>query len=301
MKCGYPIILKGRAFGCGQCISCRINQRRVWTHRLLLEASQYEHNAFVTLTYDEEHYPEGGSLCPADMRNYLKRLRKKLYPRTFRYFGAGEYGEKSEHPHYHLALFGTETCRRGSTALSRHGRACCENCTLHTETWGKGHVYLGSLTDQSAAYIVGYVTKKITNPKGEEELAGRHPEFARMSNRPGLGAGIMDEVASTLMQHRLEDVIEDVPLVLRHGKKLMPLGKYLRRRLRTRIGREANAPQSVLDKMEEEVRPVREAAFATAQSGFKELAFREALIAQEEGKTIRATRLHRLRNKTGTL
>lgn len=122
-----------------------------------------------------------------------------------------------------------------------------------------------------------------------------------MSNRPGLGAGIVDEIASTLMQHRLEDVIEDVPLVLRHGKKIMPLGKYLRRRLRTRIGREANAPQSILDKMEEEVRPLREAAFATAQPGFKELAFREALIAQEEGKTIRASRLHKLRNNTGTL
>jgi len=293
VKCGYPIILKGRAFGCGQCLACRINQRRVWTHRLLLEASLHEHNAFVTLTYDEDHYPEGGTLCPSDLRNYLKRLRKKLHPRTFRYFAVGEYGEKSDHPHYHLALFGVETCGRGSTRLSRHGTACCPQCTLFTETWGKGHVYLGTLSEQSAAYTVGYVTKKITNPKGEEELAGRHPEFARMSNRPGLGAHIADEIASTLMHHRLEDVIEDVPLVLRHGKKIYPLGKYIRRRLRTRIGRHPNAPQSILDKMEEEVRPLREAAQATAQPGFKQLAFREALISQEEGQTIRLKHLHK--------
>lgn len=295
------MILNGRAFGCGQCLNCRINQRRVWTHRLLLEASEHANNAFVTLTYDEEHYPEGGTLRPADLRNYLKRLRKRLHPVTIRYFACGEYGEKSDHPHYHVALFGTESCRRGTTRISRHGTPCCPVCTLHRETWGLGHTFLGQLTDQSAAYTVGYVTKKITNPKGEEELAGRHPEFARMSNRPGLGAGVIDEVASTIMQHRLEDALEDVPTTLRHGKKLLPLGRYLRRRLRTRIGRDPNAPQSILDKMEEEVRPLRETAQNAAQPGFKQLAFREALIQQEEGKTLRVKHLHRLRNKTGSI
>lgn len=267
----------------------------------MLESLEHEHNAFVTLTYDEEHYPEGGTLRPSDMRNYLHRLRKKLAPKRFRFFGAGEYGEKSAHPHYHLALFGVETCRRGSTRLSRNGTPCCPTCDLHRQTWGKGHVYCGTLSEQSAAYTVGYIVKKITNPKGKEELAGRYPEFARMSNRPGLGAGAMDEVASTIIEHRLEGVIEDVPSVLRHGKQILPLGRYLRRRLRTRIGREANAPQSILDKMEEEVRPLREAAQIHAQPGFKALAFREALIQQEEGKSIRLKHWHRLKHKTGII
>jgi len=121
-----------------------------------------------------------------------------------------------------------------------------------------------------------------------------------MSKDPGLGAGVMDEVASTLLEHRLDD-IEDVPTALRHGRAVLPLGRYLTQRLRKRIGRSHYAPQVILDKLQEEVRPLREAAFATARPGFKELAFREALIQKEEGKTIRAAQLHRLRKKQGSI
>lgn len=296
MRCGYPLIVGGRAFGCGQCFNCRVNQRRIWTHRLMLEAKDHAESCFVTLTYDEDHLPEDRSLSPDHLRNYLKRLRKKLDPIKLRYFACGEYGDKTDRPHYHLALFGTVGCRKGITAPNRNGE-CCETCDTQRRIWGYGNVFIGQLTEQSAAYIVGYVVKKITNPMGKEELAGRHPEFARMSNRPGIGAGFMDEVASTLLEHRLQDSLEDVPMALRHGKRVWPLGRYLRRRLRTRIGREPNAPVAIQQQMEEELRPVREAAFATAANGFKEIAFREALIAEMEGVTKRTELVHRFRNK----
>ena len=42
---------------CGQCIGCRLNYSRTWADRCMLEAQQYEHNAFITLTYDPEHLP----------------------------------------------------------------------------------------------------------------------------------------------------------------------------------------------------------------------------------------------------
>lgn len=300
MNCGYPIILNGRAFGCGQCFTCRVNQRRVWTHRLMLEAQEHAENAFVTLTYSPENTPEDESLRPADLRNYFKRLRKKLEPVRFRYFAVGEYGKGGGHPHYHIALFGTPTCRRNTTRLSRSGKPCCDICSLHANTWGMGHVFLGTLNEQSAAYTVGYVIKKLYR-KGEEENASRHPEFARMSNRPGIGAAAMDEVASTILNHNLETSMIDVPVALRHGKKILPLGKYLRRRLRTRLGRQANAPQEVLDQMEAEVSPLREAAFATAQKGFKSIAFREALIKQNHGKIIRLQRLEQLNRRNRSL
>ncbi|UDN67845.1 replication initiator protein [robinz microvirus RP_145] len=301
MKCAYPVTIKGRPFGCGQCLNCRINQRRVWTHRLILEASQHASNAFATITYNPENMPPDRSLDPGHLRNFLKRLRKNLAPQRLRYFAAGEYGERSQDPHYHLALFGTPSCKNGQTRLSRTDKPCCDICTLYTRTWGFGHVFLGELNDQSAAYTCGYVLKKITNKKGEENIAGRHPEFARMSNRPGLGAHVMDEVASTILENRLEDALEDVPSTLRHGKIIYPLGRYLRRRLRQRIGREPNAPQSILDKMEQEVLPLRQAAYATARPGFKELAFREALISSVDGISIRQQHLHRLRNKQGII
>lgn len=54
---------------------------------------------------------------------------------------------------------------------------------------------------------------------------------------------MMHEVASTLMQHGLDKTIRDVPVALAYeGNKQLPLGRYLRRKLRTMIGREVNAP-----------------------------------------------------------
>lgn len=70
----------------------------------------------------------------------------------------------------------------------------------------------------------------------------------------------MHDVASTLMQFNLDDSEGDVPSSLRHGSRLLPLGRYLRRELRSMIGKEKNAPQSTLDQMVEEMHPLRIAA-----------------------------------------
>lgn len=117
---------------------------------------------------------------------------------------------------------------------------------------------VGTLTTESAGYIAGYVVKKMT-ASTDIRLNGRHPEFARMSLRPGIGADMMDEVASTLMTYGLETQA-DVPSALRHGNRVLPLGRYLRRRLRERIGKDPSAPQSTMDEIAEEMRPLREAA-----------------------------------------
>lgn len=237
---------------------CRFNKRRIWAHRIILEAALQKDNCFLTLTYDEKHAPKNGSLNPKHLQDFLKRFRKSVSPLKVRYFGVGEYGDTTERPHYHLALFGYPTCRRGST-LIRPDRECCSVCTFVKRSWTFGNVYLGRLERESAGYIAGYVTKKLTRAD-DERLRGRHPEFARMSNRPGIGADMMDEVASTMLAVENLDDIEDVPSALRHGSKLMPLGRYLRRRLRSRIGRSVDTPQSVMEKMEAELLPLREEA-----------------------------------------
>lgn len=95
---------------------------------------------------------------------------------------------------------------------------------------------LGAISISSAAYIAGYVVKKWTNAE-EPALNGRHPEFARMSLRPGIGADAMTDVALAMMRSRFDG--PDIPTVLRHGPKMFPLGRYLRRKLRDELGREA--------------------------------------------------------------
>lgn len=93
---------------------------------------------------------------------------------------------------------------------------------------------------------------------------GQAPEFSCQSNRPGIGAGFMDEVASTLLY--AHDDIEDVPSSLRHGKKMRPLGRYLRQQLRMKMGRDKAVPETVKEALANEMSPVRDLAFNTSRS-----------------------------------
>ena len=64
MLCRKPFSKKGAQFGCGQCMACRINRRRIWTHRIMLEALVSPSASFLTLTYNKENLPDGGTLAP---------------------------------------------------------------------------------------------------------------------------------------------------------------------------------------------------------------------------------------------
>lgn len=246
----------GLAYGCGQCMPCRFNKRRIWAHRIMLEAAQYDANAFITLTYSDEFLPPGGSLVPSDTRDFLKRLRARVAPSRFRYFLVGEYGDTSFRPHYHAALFGFRSCEYGQSQYSARRTKCCYWCELVREAWGKGNVLLGTLEESSAGYMAGYVTKKLTRPD-DPILKGRHPEFGRMSLKPGLGFSAMWDIADALLRYELDASQPDVPESLRHGMKALPLGRYLRRHLRKMVGKDEKASQAAIDKMVFEMLPMR--------------------------------------------
>jgi len=231
-------------------------------HRILLEASQHADNAFVTLTYSDETLPTSGSLIPEHLTHWFKRLRKEIYPARVRYYAVGEYGTESQRPHYHIALFGYSQCLRGQSRFGLKDQMvnadlkCCEHCDLIYKTWEKGGIFVGALEAKSAQYVAGYVMKKMTSMR-DMRLNGRWPEFARMSLKPGIGDGAMHDVANELLKFNLENTQDDVPVVLRHGKKLLPLGRHLRGRLRMMIGKEKNAPESALQKQQAEMRPLQ--------------------------------------------
>lgn len=87
-----------------------------------------------------------------------------------------------------------------------------------------------------------------------------------MSLRPAIGLGMMHEIASVLLQHDLHEKMIDVPTTLQHGSKKWPLGRFLRRKLRTYIGKTPNAPQEVLESQETELSLMREAAWRNQRS-----------------------------------
>lgn len=108
----------------------------------------------------------------------------------------------------------------------------------------------------------------------------------KMSLKPGLGLGFMDEVASTILGNDLEKEYEDVPVSLRHGKVKWPLDAYLRRNLRKRIGRDETIPQKALERWMEEMQPLRDYAKAVSARGQYENTIRGAVMDVTEGKRI---------------
>lgn len=264
------------AFGCGQCHPCRVNKRREWTNRVMLEAKLHPVNCMATLTYADEHLTLDsrgrGVLVPQDLQGFLKRLRAHVAPVKFRFYGCGEYGDVSKRPHYHLALFNYPNCAHGQSRYNSVTRQvnCCGACDTIRDKWGKGGVFLCELNDNTAQYVAQYVTKKMTSAD-DYRLDGLPPEFARMSLRPGIGHDAMWEVASSLLEFDLVDSQGDVPSTLRHGSRLLPNGRYLTKTLRKMVGKDEKSPKVTTDRLKAELQDLRVSAFENSRSFKKEI------------------------------
>lgn len=234
----------GQAYGCGQCLPCRLKKRREWTHRIMLEASTQKDNCFLTLTYAPSSDPDKDvwSLEPKHHRQFMDALRKRIKPLTVRFYCVGEYGEKHGRPHFHYALFGYPSCRRPARQTKASARyRCCAPCDVLEEVWGKGFIYNKPLEMGSARYIARYVVKKMTR-FDDPRLNNRHPEFARMSLKPGIGRGVLKIVADQITRYNLMTLQGDVPVTLQHGGIHWPLGRYLRKQLRRLLGLNEKSP-----------------------------------------------------------
>lgn len=242
MLCKKPYMGGTSPFGCGQCLPCRINKSRQWMWRQVLESFSHERNAFVTLTYDDKNLPTNRSLQPRDLQLWLKRLRKQVSPRTFRFFGAGEYGEagtRGINPHYHVSLFGlsghTTEHGRGNRRFLTH----YEDAEIIQKTWGMGDAFTAEFNAKTALYTSGYVIKRLTDERGREWHKfpkGLELEFMRSSRRPGIGAATMPLVAKVLNQTMSLEETGDVPHSLKMGTKNIPLGRFMLEKLRKAVG-----------------------------------------------------------------
>lgn len=208
---------------CGRCIGCRLEKARSWACRMLHEAKLYKHNYFVTFTYDDASLPSTvqglPTLQPEHFVLFMKRLRKHMEKTQgggavalpspppdrntvtpgVRYYQCGEYGETTRRPHHHAILFNLPLTDLKPMNLTRARNAH----TLYTsETlrslWRHGHISVGMVNFETAAYVASYVTKKIIGPSAEAHYQGRVPEYATMSRRPGIGAGFLEKFTSDI-------------------------------------------------------------------------------------------------------
>lgn len=112
-------------------------------------------------------------------------------------------------------------------------------------------------------------------------VPGRIAPFQRMSNRPGIGAGYVEEIAQTLLDTQADLGLVDVPRSLRHGDKELPLGPYLRKRLRRYLGRSEETPKEVMDDIQERLWPL----YVASRSA--ETSYSKILAAAAEGQILK--------------
>jgi len=171
---------------CGTCLGCRLDYSRQWSIRCMHEAELHDDNCMLTLTYDDVHLPEDGSLQPRDVVLFLKRLRKTLSPQKISYYMAGEYGENTSRPHYHVLIFGADFA---DVELYSHPFARVDIDVVE-RAWGLGHVRRDPLTMETAAYVTRYCLKKQNKEIDYVDKSSgviRRREFVRMSRRPAIG------------------------------------------------------------------------------------------------------------------
>jgi len=180
-------------------------------------------NCVITLTYDDQHLPPGGTLIKKDFQVFMKSLRHKYVPKCpfeentkerdkwlikhqIRFYHCGEYGEVEEdinkpqtesrlgRPHYHACIFNHQFDDLEIFESKKSGDIYTSEKL--SKIWGKGFVTVMNLTLQSAGYVARYITKKINGDKKDEhyqkvcEITGEiYPvlqEYSTQSNKPGI-------------------------------------------------------------------------------------------------------------------
>lgn len=173
---------------CGRCIGCRIDKARDWAVRIMCESYTSQSAWFLTLTYDNDHM-DSFSLYKEHLQDFIKKVRDKVrnYNNAIRvrYFGCGEYGDKSGRRHYHLIMWNLPNLLIEPKAISTSHGNILYSSELLNMIWEKGFVVLGSVSPESAQYVARYTLKK-QGLKDYTDLDLEAP-FLLMSTRPGIG------------------------------------------------------------------------------------------------------------------
>ena len=229
---------------CGFCVGCVMERRAQWSLRCRHEASCWDHNAFVTLTYDDEHLQKEcdwhGSLVPEHPRLFLRYLRRAMSgvqnapnsaDKPIRFFGCGEYGSLRKRAHYHLLLFNVRF-----EDNERYGERTYTN-KLVSRLWKYGTHLIGDVTAASAAYVAGYTLKKVQAIDREKEYGlvnfetgeyvERGREFTMCSNRPGIGQYWYERYKRELRHGYVVADGSQVSVPPCYAKKLRDSGPYL--------------------------------------------------------------------------
>lgn len=287
----------------------------------MLEAQAHQAPFFVTYTYEIE--PEGRNLLKEQLSASIHRLRAAVARRdrgNIRFYACGEYGDDFGRPHYHAAIYGLKPADKTPDS-SRPGRF---TSPIIESSWRGPHgpaagvggsVDVGDLTPESAAYITGYITKKLVSSKSISRLDGRNPEFAVMSRRPGIGSVALPSLIEALnTSHGALYLARhgDVPVVFQVGTRLLPLGTFMRSALRSFFFGDPSQPKLAKEihnrKFHENIQahlpPLRlDADLGTKMEAWYEAQAesRDAYFASRRQKKVKLAHRHKLNQSRKTL
>lgn len=183
---------------------------------------------FITFTYDDDNLPTDNNLSKKHFQDFMKRLRKeqkKISDDKIRYYAVGEYGEKTNRPHYHAIIFNLK-----SSVLIKIDKI-----------WKNGQTLTGSATQSSIHYVTKYMIKI-------NQVPGRTKQFSLMSRRPYLGANYVNP--QTKRYHLNVD-----PHSITHmdGHKL-PIPKIYKEKFFGTLKRQLNAQEALKQAVEAELK-----------------------------------------------
>lgn len=228
---------------CGKCIGCRKKERMDWSIRIECEAKQYDHNYFITLTYNEENLviPEytvdkntgeifendgtwKGTIVKEHQVQFIKSLRQ-YFKREFdhdgmKFYGCHEYGTKGERPHMHIILMNCPNLDDQLICIGRNKKTGDPYYTHKRieQIWHKGFITIGKVNWQSISYTAGYTAKKLGDFKTDSLRKGQEPISAFMSRRPGIGKAYFN-----LHQKEIYDIDE---IINGKGQSVKPPGYF---------------------------------------------------------------------------
>jgi hypothetical protein len=196
---------------CGKCLNCKKKRRSDWSLRLEHEYLYSDSALFITLTYNDASIPRNrgiATLNKKDLQDYIKRLRNshvayvsrelgirksevKNYSKQIRYYAVGEYGSKTNRPHYHILLFNYDIANLKPI----------EAQWKNTQTGHPlGFVDIGKVSSAS----INYTTKYMFKQWGKKDI--RQRPFTNMSRRPMIGTGFLNEYKNYLREFELTTI-----------------------------------------------------------------------------------------------
>lgn len=187
--------------------SCLKKRAAQWIFRLKQEYLISTSGLFLTLTYDNLNLPISSNGLPTlnkdHHQQFIKNLRnnctrKYLNANKLKYYGVGEYGSKTQRPHYHYIIFNLP------------------KTLLHEDRidpiWKKGISHCGTVSSKSMAYVTGYLQKNLKQ-ENRNSSDDRLAEKSYMSK--GLGKNYITEGKTNYYKKKLHPY-----LVHQDGQKL---------------------------------------------------------------------------------